>query len=148
MFKHFSATTALLLALGAPALAQEQPPPADAGQAGAPQGEIAPDPEAATGGTTGGTTATGREILPDDTTDAPVDPQMLDAAAAASPGAGSPNAVSPEMVQALHQMALEQEKKSAAPPPVKSEAAKQAEQKAIAAHREGLFARWEEEARD
>lgn len=160
MPKHLLATAAMLLALGGPALAQEQSAAgaADAKspttevqneQTTAPPGEIAPDPKGA-GSATGGVTATGREMLPDNTTETPVDAEELESAdspeidPSAQPGAGRANVVSQDVVQELRRMALEQEKKTSKPAAPKTEAQKQAEQKAIAAHRDALFARIEE----
>ncbi len=147
MLKPLLASTAMLLALAGQVTAQEAtgvqseetPPPA----AGA-----APDAEG-TGSTTGGVTAPAKEMLPDETTEAPIDGQALDAAGSAGanppqPATGSADAVGPDMVRELYEMALAQQKKAASPTEPKSEEAKQAEQKAIAGHRDAFFARLEE----
>jgi hypothetical protein len=148
MPKLLLATTAMLLALGGQAMAQEQQEVQNE-QTQAPAGETEADPEGA-GSTTGGVTAPAKEMLPDDTSEAPVDAQAGDAAgsptdpAAAQPAAGTAGVVSAAVVQELYQMALEQQMKTTTPAAPKSEETKQAEQKAIAAHRDGLFARMEE----
>lgn len=150
MSKRLLAATAtalvIALAISLPTGAEEQPvPPAPAAQGEPGAAQITPDPEPAAN-TTGGVTATGREVLPDDTTEATVDAETLEGAAA--PAAGSPttdtkNVVPAEMVEALRQMALEQQRKAATtvPPPSDDDIA--AEKRALAAHRDSLFGRVE-----
>lgn len=134
MRKALLATAAVLLALGGPAFAQDQPAAENAPEA-------APDPETA-GSTTGGVTAHARENLPDVGDGDVMDAEALPQAEPASGEAGS-GVVSEQMVKELYQMALEQQHKAAKADEPVSEEAKQATQKAIAAHREGVFARVE-----
>lgn len=146
MSKYLLVTAALLLALGGPAAAQEAVPAQN--EQTQPAGQTPPD---GTGSTTGGVTAPAKEMLPGDTSETPVDDGALDAAAgssgadpAAQSGAASANVVGPDMVRELYEMALEQQHKAATPAKTKSEEAKQAEQNAIAGHRDAFFARVEE----
>jgi hypothetical protein len=137
MRQHLIAATALLLALGMPAMAEEQPPADDPAQ-------IVPNPGTADS-SAGDVTAPAREHLPDDTTEAPVQPEELDATAPAiDPAAGSSQVVSEQMIKDLHQMGLEQQKRAATPPVKKSAEQIAADKKSIAAHRDAFFARIEE----
>jgi len=61
-------------------------------------------------------------------------------------GSATPSgSVSPEVLQEIREMAIEAEKAAAIPTPEKSDEQVAAEKKAIEAHREGLFARAEQE---
>lgn len=140
-----AATAAMLIALAGQAMAQEAIPAQN--EQAQPAGDTPPD---GTGSTTGGVTAPAKEMLPGDTSETPVDGDALDAAGssetdpATQAGAGSAKVVGADVVRELYEMALEQQHKAATPAKAKSEEAKQAEQKAIASHRDALFARMEE----
>lgn len=168
MLKHLLATAALLVTLDSSSFAQtatgsgttDQPPTADATKqpdtaAGpsetasdpAPQGEEPTAADRMTGKThTGGVTSTAREILPTPSqedgapTAAATGGEMPDAGSATPSGS-----VSPEVLQEIREMAIEAEKAAAIPTPEKSDEQVAAEKKAIEAHREGLFARAEQE---
>lgn len=170
MPKHLLATAAILFALAVPADAQEQPTAASpteeeaTGSTGAadartpttqvqneqtntPAEEVAPDPAGA-GNPTGGVTAPAREMLPEDSSETPVGPEAAESGQSpemgAQPSGGQAGVVGAEMLEELRRMAIELERKTTKPAPPKTEAQKQAEQKAIAAHRESFFARVEE----
>jgi hypothetical protein len=164
MLRHLLATTGILIALGAPAFAEE--PAAGAtdqttttgttaqtdAQTDA-QGTVRPDPEGATGSTpAGGITPPAKEIIPDTPSEdeAAIEPQDLDATGApemgqaTQSGAAGSGVVSREVVQELRQMALEAEKKAAKPPETQTEEEIAAEREAIERHRAGLFGRVDE----
>ena len=123
----------------------------------APQGEEPTAADRMTGKThTGGVTSTAREILPtpsqeDGAPTAAAPAEAGDTAAATGgemPDAGSATpsgSVSPEVLQEIREMAIEAEKAAAIPTPEKSDEQAAAEKKAIETHRDGLFARAEQE---
>lgn len=167
MLRHLLATTAILIALGAPAFAEE-PATGTTDQTTTTgttaqtdaaatdrdaQGTVKPDPDGVTGTTQGGgITPTAKEIIPITDDEAAIEPQETDATGAPEmdeatrSGAAGSDVVSAEILREVREMALEAEKKAAKPPEPKTDEAIAAEREAIERHRAAFFERVEQES--